>query len=781
MAKKWIDPTPGVDNVTPDGYGYWYGPDGEILPIGAPILPGAFHVDKTGKISKASFTASEHGDVKITPPKKGARFDVLPEDMQGASGDGRYGTTKLWGKYGASGVVIQSNGLIMLVQRGPGVSRTGKWQLPGGARNQNEDVYQGATREISEETGLPAWLLGEMEPIGEHVYEHPEGWTYTSILADLDIYRDDLEQIASTMMQVDGDETMAVRFFTPKQIRQMIADDELIPELAATMPAFLEHMDLKESSRESVLAGDFSGLTRIAGQKGSHEGAVYQAADGSQWYIKTAPSEEHGRSEVLTADLYALVRADGGNPIVVVGGEGAPGLTPGYQVASEWLEGSRRLNEDDLTGASWTIRARLREDFAADAWLANWDVAGTDWSNILMSRNQVPYRIDGGGALEFRALGAKKGQLFGTYVGEWDTLRDPDRNPYTAAIFEDISLRELAESVHKVVLYAKDDDIRQTVAKHGFPPELAEKLIARKQDLIRRIKAEVEAVKAKRVKGTEAQREFQERMEGADKEEKAMFAVAWRTYDHLSNSMMWRTYEPHRMGHDRSHTYDSQREFKRILESTSMYAGSGYGEINTWLRFGNDGYTYYTTSGKALHQPSTPNDPEAALEAIQDIDSALDRSVLTRDVLIYRGITTEALEHVGFDFEHPDKMVGLTWSDQAFQSWTARLATATEFGPDGTGSANAGVILRTVAPKGTHAIALSGYQSEAELLLERDVSIRVIGYSYVPRYPGSSSTSLVLDVEMTYNQDPLSRTYPELPGLSPDDEDIDNVFDEEGD
>jgi len=48
----------------------------------------------------------------------------------------------------------------------------------------------------------------------------------------------------------------------------------------------------------------------------------------------------------------------------------------------------------------------LQKDFAADALLSNWDVIGVTADNIVGNDGKV-YRVDNGGALEFRAQGLK--------------------------------------------------------------------------------------------------------------------------------------------------------------------------------------------------------------------------------------------------------------------------------------------------------------------------------------------------------------------------------------
>jgi hypothetical protein len=47
----------------------------------------------------------------------------------------------------------------------------------------------------------------------------------------------------------------------------------------------------------------------------------------------------------------------------------------------------------------------VRRDFAADAWLANYDSVGTGGDNLVRNSGK-PVRVDLGGALDYRARGS---------------------------------------------------------------------------------------------------------------------------------------------------------------------------------------------------------------------------------------------------------------------------------------------------------------------------------------------------------------------------------------
>jgi len=254
-----------------------------------------------------------------------------------------------------------------------------------------------------------------------------------------------------------------------------------LKKAAAAAPTFEEIAKKKKAGIDPaklIAGGDFSDMKKIGPQGGSNPGGLYEAPDGTKWYVKQQKSDEHARNEALAAALY---QAAGIDVPQVVQGSGAPGLS-GSQTATRWLDHS----EKDL-------QARLASDpvymhtvklgFAVDAWLANRDTAGLNYDNIV-SLYGSPVRIDVGGALKYRAQGQPKGN-FGDSVIEWTGLRDPSINPQNAAIFAGITPDELEQSV-QVLESVSDATIRDLVTQHGFPSSFADTMIARRKDIQKR-------------------------------------------------------------------------------------------------------------------------------------------------------------------------------------------------------------------------------------------------------------------------------------------------------
>lgn len=217
-------------------------------------------------------------------------------------------------------------------------------------------------------------------------------------------------------------------------------------------------------------------LTKIGPQKGSNPGGTYRdTSTGKTWYIKQpAAGYEVAANEVLAGKLYRLAGIDVPEMHVVMI-DGVP------SIASQIVDGLTSGQAAALAGASGTA-----EGFAADAWLANWDVVGLGYDNLLLKGSQA-FRVDTGGALRFRAQGGLKGAAWGDIVTEFDSLRDKAMNSQAASVFGRLTERQVEDSAVRV-LKISEADIRTAVASAG-PKDLTERealvqrLLARQADI----------------------------------------------------------------------------------------------------------------------------------------------------------------------------------------------------------------------------------------------------------------------------------------------------------
>ena len=173
-----------------------------------------------------------------------------------------------------------------------------------------------------------------------------------------------------------------------------------------------------------------------------------------QYVAKGGNSDAQIRSEFAANQLYrkAGVRVP---KTEFVGGEQVASYVGDRHYARPLGDYLRRVGDGwepvDETEIEWLeARDELREGFAVDAWLANWDVLGLDMDNVLVTANRYvepkeenldveTYRVDNGGALAFRAMGSPKGEKWGPAASEIERLRKPGRS--AAVVFGGLSDR----------------------------------------------------------------------------------------------------------------------------------------------------------------------------------------------------------------------------------------------------------------------------------------------------------------------------------------------------
>jgi SPP1 gp7 family putative phage head morphogenesis protein len=132
-------------------------------------------------------------------------------------------------------------------------------------------------------------------------------------------------------------------------------------------------------------------LTQIGPQKGSNPGGLYQDTEtGIQWYIKRPGSIDNARNEVLAAKLYQAAGIEVPDLELIE-------MNGATHIASRIIDGLAS-NRALLTGTKEV--PGVADGFAMDAWLANWDVVGLSYDNLLVKAGRA-IRVDTGGALRY--------------------------------------------------------------------------------------------------------------------------------------------------------------------------------------------------------------------------------------------------------------------------------------------------------------------------------------------------------------------------------------------
>ncbi len=203
-------------------------------------------------------------------------------------------------------------------------------------------------------------------------------------------------------------------------------------------------------------------MIKISGQLGSNEGGWYEKPSGERFYVKFYENPSQGQVEYVANAVYDKlgIKAVRSQIIELDGREAI--ASPAVLGAAPADMLSQKTSEDVQNG------------FVADAFLANWDVIGLVYDNIVQSDDGF-YRIDNGGSLIFRAQGGDK-----TYspdsIPELETMRVPGRP--TGEVFANITEEEIGRQARELIGKLKPDDITAIVDESGLTGEDRDRVLA---------------------------------------------------------------------------------------------------------------------------------------------------------------------------------------------------------------------------------------------------------------------------------------------------------------
>lgn len=184
---------------------------------------------------------------------------------------------------------------------------------------------------------------------------------------------------------------------------------------------------------------DLAGLRLRKTLGGSTGAKLYEDAAGNLFVWKEGASKEHLLEEFAAEEAYRFLGVrvpdsklydHAGTPVKL----------------SRWVEG-KELGK--LTGKAYEKAiAAVKQDFAADALMANWDVAGLGKDNILVDAEGNPWRIDVGASLRFRAQGGQKGAAWDRWATEFWSLTEQGS---AAAVFGGTTFEERIGSLDRIL------------------------------------------------------------------------------------------------------------------------------------------------------------------------------------------------------------------------------------------------------------------------------------------------------------------------------------------
>ena len=246
--------------------------------------------------------------------------------------------------------------------------------------------------------------------------------------------------------------------------------------LAALQPLTPEEIIEAKVKAKMASTYDQTEFTWVSGQKGSMPGGLYKHnASGIHYYIKEALPGVHGahkgvehiKEEALAGALYKLAG-------VPVADTSSITFSGNKALMSRWIPDTTKMSFTDMSR-----NADVRSNFVVDAWLANWDVVGLNADNIVLGADDVAYRIDHGGALEFRAQGGSKEFSApdpGGEVKELTSMLNLATAPEGSRVFKSLTLAELEEGA-RAVGSVTDEMIEAAVRKEDFLPHVEKRLI----------------------------------------------------------------------------------------------------------------------------------------------------------------------------------------------------------------------------------------------------------------------------------------------------------------
>lgn len=252
-----------------------------------------------------------------------------------------------------------------------------------------------------------------------------------------------------------------------KKIKNLIGKEK---PTVSNVPGFEleeEELELAEKDIEILETGIVRErakfLEKVSEALGSAYGGWYEDRETKErYYLKFYENPDQAKVEYVANKIYERL----GLPVV--------------ESELVEIEGKLAIANREVTGAEFVSKSDLqkskeiKDGFIADAYLANWDVIGLAFDNIVKGADGRFYRIDNGGSLFFRARGEIK-EYSPDFIPELVNMTNPDFS--SGQIFASLSEFEKKQQAEKLIEKLDDEFLETTVKRAGFKKAEAEALL----------------------------------------------------------------------------------------------------------------------------------------------------------------------------------------------------------------------------------------------------------------------------------------------------------------
>jgi len=201
-------------------------------------------------------------------------------------------------------------------------------------------------------------------------------------------------------------------------------------------------------------------------QLGSNPGGVFTSGQGEKHYVKFYHNPEQAKAEVASAHVYETLGVPTLKP-KLVNHKGHVG------VASKWREDMSKVGPEHYKAPSEDMKHQLAKHYVAGILTKNWDAVGSEYDNLMHSKERGLTCVDLGGALHFRAMGGPK--HYDGDIGERKSYHDTQMNRPTATAFQHVS-DDHARTALRGMMGVHEHDIAKTF--HGVGLKNAAELTA---------------------------------------------------------------------------------------------------------------------------------------------------------------------------------------------------------------------------------------------------------------------------------------------------------------